>query len=219
MFIGHYAAAFIGASMAANTAPRVKLWQAFIAVQLIDFIWAALILLGVERGRIVEGFTAVNPLDLHHMPYSHSLLFCVIWAVIGGIGFKVLTRAKDWLGGVIFGALVLSHWFTDLIVHVPDLPLWPGSIKLGFGLWQNFALSMAVEIGLLWGAVMIYLWRREGVARRWIVGLALAMTALQLMNVAGPLPQDLSVVAGSGLMVFTALVLIAAWVERRATTA
>lgn len=219
MFIGHYAAAFIGASMAAKTAQPVKLWQAFIAVQLVDFIWAVLIILGIEWGRIIDGFTAANPLDLHHMPYSHSLLFCVIWAVIGGVGFKVLTRAKDWLGAVTFGALVLSHWFTDLIVHVPDLPLWPGSTKFGFGLWQNLALSMAIELGLLWGAVMIYLWRRGSVSRRWIVGLALAMTALQLINAAGPLPHDLSVVAGSGLVVFTALVLIAAWVERRAITA
>jgi hypothetical protein len=36
------------------------------------------------------------------------------------------------------GALVLSHLdYFDVIVHIPDLPLYPGdSPKVGMGLWK-----------------------------------------------------------------------------------
>jgi len=34
-------------------------------------------------------------------------------------------------------AAVLSHWFLDVIVHIPDLPLTPfGDFKVGMGLWN-----------------------------------------------------------------------------------
>src|ERR1041385_9496545 len=48
MFIGHY-----GPGFAAKAAVRaVPLWVLFVAVQFLDFVWAALVLLGVEKVRI-----------------------------------------------------------------------------------------------------------------------------------------------------------------------
>jgi len=152
MFIGHYAAAPIGAATG-----KIKLWHGFIAVQLVDFAWAIFILLGIEKARVVPGFTEANPLDLHFTPYTHSLLFSFIWAAIGMIAFKLLTRAKDWTGALIFGTLVLSHWIADVIVHIPDMTLWPGSVKIGFGLWQHVEISFPLEIGLTVLAFAYYL--------------------------------------------------------------
>jgi hypothetical protein len=61
MFVGHY-----GVSFAARAVqPRVPLWHLFVAVQWLDVVWAPLVLLGVEKVRIVPGFTATNPLDLY----------------------------------------------------------------------------------------------------------------------------------------------------------
>ena len=54
MFVGHY-----GVSYAAKPfAPRVPLWVWFIAVQWLDVIWSVLVLTGIEKLRIVPGFTA-----------------------------------------------------------------------------------------------------------------------------------------------------------------
>jgi hypothetical protein len=68
MFVGHY-----GASFAAKKADdSIPLWVLFLAVQLLDVVWAPLVLLGIEKVRIVPGFTATNPLDLYYMPYTAS---------------------------------------------------------------------------------------------------------------------------------------------------
>ncbi len=48
MFIGHYGPA------AAIAGERVKLWHGFTAVQFLDILWAPLVLMGVEKVRIVE---------------------------------------------------------------------------------------------------------------------------------------------------------------------
>src|SRR5918995_6587119 len=77
MFIGHYGVSFA----AKRVAPAVPLWILFVAVQLLDVLWAPFILLGIEKVRIVPGITASNPLDLYYMPYTHSLLAAVLWSI------------------------------------------------------------------------------------------------------------------------------------------
>jgi hypothetical protein len=69
MFVGHY-----GVSFAAKpVGNRVPLWVWFIAVQWLDVIWSVLVLTGIEKLRIVPGFTEANALDLYYMPYTHGL--------------------------------------------------------------------------------------------------------------------------------------------------
>jgi hypothetical protein len=69
MFVGHYAPAFA----LKPAAPGVPLWALFISVQLLDLVWALLILTGVEHARMVPGHMALSPIILDYMPYSHSL--------------------------------------------------------------------------------------------------------------------------------------------------
>lgn len=74
MFIGHY-----GAGLAVKAADRsIPLWLLFLAVQLVDVAWAVLVILGIEKVRIVPGITATNPLDLYYMPYTHSLVAALL---------------------------------------------------------------------------------------------------------------------------------------------
>ena len=55
MFVGHYSVAF-----ACRTNGNPPLWVLFVAVQFLDYIWATLVLLGIEKLRVVKGFTAVH---------------------------------------------------------------------------------------------------------------------------------------------------------------
>ena len=76
MFVGHY-----GVSFAAKRGDdSIPLWVLFVAVQLLDVVWAPLILLGVEKMRIVPGFTATNPLGRWlSVSYSRKTRGRVTW--------------------------------------------------------------------------------------------------------------------------------------------
>ena len=61
MFLGHYSVAFA----ARTERNKIPLWVLFVAVQLLDLLWAPFVFLGFERVRIVLGITATSPLDLY----------------------------------------------------------------------------------------------------------------------------------------------------------
>ena len=114
MFIGHY-----GPALAIKAIrPAIPLWLLFIAVQLVDVGWAVLVLLGVEKLRIVPGITASNPLDLYYMPYTHSLAAAALWAGAAIILGKFLPGVRTWPAAAWVGAAVFSHWLLDLLVGI-----------------------------------------------------------------------------------------------------
>ena len=78
MFVGHYSVAFA----CRTERNRIPLWVLFVAVQFLDYVWATLVLLGIEKLRVIKGFTAGSMLDSYFHPYSHSLIMAVIWSVI-----------------------------------------------------------------------------------------------------------------------------------------
>jgi len=65
MFVGHYGVAFA----VKTERNKIPLWVLFVGVQLLDFLWAPFVLLGIEKVRFVPGITATNALDLYYMPY------------------------------------------------------------------------------------------------------------------------------------------------------
>src|SRR5216110_1016954 len=136
MFVGHYGVSF-GAKKAE---PAIPLWVLFIAVQLLDVLWAPFVLLGIEKVRIVPGFTATNPLDLYYMPYTHSLVAALVWSVAAAGAYHLLRRSNP-RTSVLIGLAVLSHWILDFVVHRPDLPLYDNSAKVGLGLWNHTAVA------------------------------------------------------------------------------
>ena len=76
MFVGHYSVAFA----CRTERNKIPLWVLFVAVQFLDYIWATLVLLGIEKLRVIKGFTAGSMLDSYFHPYSHSLITAVIWS-------------------------------------------------------------------------------------------------------------------------------------------
>lgn len=56
----------------------------------------------------------------------------------------------------------LSHWVLDFVTHRPDLPLYPGGPRVGLGLWNSVAGTVAVESLMFAAAVGLYTGRRRG---------------------------------------------------------
>ncbi|HET6543244.1 MAG TPA: hypothetical protein VFG46_22310, partial [Chryseolinea sp.] len=130
MFIGHFAAGMA----AKKIQPTLSLGTLFLAAQFLDLLWPTLLLLGIEHVIISPGISKMTPLAFVDYPISHSLLVVTIWSLLFGICFFLFTRNR--IGALLLSGLVLSHWVLDVIVHVPDLPLYPGpSPKVGLGLW------------------------------------------------------------------------------------
>lgn len=153
MFIGHYAPAFVGKTIARS----VPLWVLFAAVQLVDIGWGMFVATGIEHVRIIDGFTASNDLDLYDMPWTHSLLMAGVWSVVAGYLWSLIAVSDKRTGGIVVGVAVFSHWLIDLLVHVPDLALYPGAdIKLGFGIWNNAPLAIGLELAFFLIGLTLY---------------------------------------------------------------
>jgi hypothetical protein len=156
MFLGHYSVAFAGRT----ERNKVPLWVLFVAVQLLDLLWAPFVFLGHEKVRIVLGITATRPLDLYYMPYTHSLIGAFVWSALAAFVYKVVRGAKASSSAALIVALaVLSHWILDLIVHRPDLPIYDDTLKVGLGLLNYRGAEFAMEIALLVIGIALYLKR------------------------------------------------------------
>ena len=148
MFVGHYSVAFAVKS----DENKIPLWVLFVAVQLLDFLWALFVLLGIEKVRLVPGITATNALDLYYMPYTHSLVGAVVWSGLAALVYKSVLGAKAPRAAALVVALaVFSHWILDLIVHRPDLAIYDDTLKVGLGLWNYRGLEFGLEIAILAG--------------------------------------------------------------------
>jgi membrane-bound metal-dependent hydrolase YbcI (DUF457 family) len=210
MFVGHYGVAF--AAAARRDPPR--LGSLFVAAQLVDIAFFAFLPLGIEHMRIVAGRSAMNPMDLYDMPWTHSLAGALGWSLAFALLLRV--RLKRWTGALIGGAVVFSHWLLDLAVHVPDLTIAGAPPKFGFGLWNHPAIEMPLELLLLLGGAYIYARATRPVARPWLLPALLALLlALQAYNWFGPPPTavDLSWSA-MGLFFYGVAALGAWWVAR-----
>ena len=143
MFVGHYAAAMAAKAIE----PKAPMWTLAAASQLIDIGWSAFIIAGIERASVDPALPG-STLVLEHMPWTHSLPAVFAWSAGAAILVLLLLRLPIWASAIV-GLTVLSHWVLDLLVHRPDLELWPGGERLGFGLWNYPVPEQAVEIGLI----------------------------------------------------------------------
>jgi hypothetical protein len=205
VFIGHWAPA-LAASAASKKAPRLAVL--FVAGQLVDWAFFLLVLTGTEHMRITPGVTVMNPMDLYHMPYTHSLIGNAAFAL--GFGALVLALGRNYLAAGLAAGVVLSHWLLDLLVHARDLTLFGTAPKLGMGLWNHPMIEMPLELGITFGALGWYVRKRRPDSKR--VGLlAVALLAVQAINWFVPVGPEVN--AATSLLAFFAygLVTLAAW--------
>jgi membrane-bound metal-dependent hydrolase YbcI (DUF457 family) len=211
MFLGHYAVA-IGAK---KVAPKTSLGTLLAAAAFLDLVWPVLVLAGVERVAVAPGATAFTPLDFEHYPISHSLLMSVVWGAAFGAVYYLARR--DRRGAAVLGALVVSHWLLDAVVHRRDLPLTlGGAARIGFGLWNSIPGTLAVELAMFAAGVWLYVGTTR--ARDRIGGIGLAAFLLFVLVIYagaafGPPPPNAVMIASSDMGQWL-VVLLAAWIDR-----
>ncbi|OWW21696.1 hypothetical protein [Noviherbaspirillum denitrificans] len=210
MFVGHYSAAFL----AKRVAPAVPLPVYFVTCQLIDLFWGGFVLLGVEKMRVIPDFTRSNGLDLYFMPYTHSLSSALLWSIGTAILFWLCTPrlAQRTRCAIAIGLTVAAHWMLDLLVHIPDLPLWFDSMKVGLGWWNYWTFALLLELALMWGSVLLCLGTVAENRHRYLL-LAVAMTGLHLYSLFKQ-PAEPSAVAMQLLGAYLALTVGAWWASR-----
>jgi membrane-bound metal-dependent hydrolase YbcI (DUF457 family) len=212
MFIGHLGVAF-GLK---RVAPEVNLGVAVTAATLPDIVWPLLVIAGAESVRIDPGNTLLIPLDFVSYPYSHSLAMTFVWALLFGAGFFRLRGSMP--GAFWLAVAVVSHWFLDLVVHGPDLPLVPGAeTRVGLGLWNSLAATLLVEGSVfvlgVWGYLSVTRRRdRTGDLALW--GLVVLLFMAYAGSLFGPPPPDATAIVAADLLGTALTIAWAVWIER-----
>jgi membrane-bound metal-dependent hydrolase YbcI (DUF457 family) len=214
MFVGHYSVAFA----AKSEKNKIPLWVLFVAVQFLDYVWATLVLLGIEKLRVIKGFTAGSMLDSYFHPYSHSLPTALMWSAIAAVVYKAIRRAKaSNSAAVVVGLAVFSHWLLDFIAHPRDLPLYDNTMKVGLGMWNYRDPEFALEIALLAGGIIVYLARNvmPPIRKTAIIGFGIVLIIVQIGDTYVPRAPLTDKATAMGVWIFyTLFVLIAFLVEK-----
>lgn len=216
MLIGHFGVGFA----AKRVSREVSLGTLLMASQFIDLIWPLLLLLGLERVEIDPGNTAFTPLDFVYYPITHSLFSVVVWAILFGVVYYFIKKRIT--AAVTLGALVVSHWCLDLVVHGPDLPLLPWSdLKVGLGLWNSVPLSILIESLIFATGAFVYFKTTRSLnwkGRVSLWSLLIFLTVIYLMNIFGPPPTSARSIGWIGLAQWL-LVAWGFWIDRNRSTA
>lgn len=202
MLAGHLAVALA----ARRAEPKLSLGVTLAGAFGLDLLWPILLLTRIESVRVQRGDTASTNLAFDHYPWSHGLVPVLAWSLLAGLVARRITRSTR--AGIVMGGLVTSHWVLDVVVHRPDLPLWPGGPMVGLGLWNSVPLSMAVEGTLLVAGLWYYL---RGTRRRDAIGIWAPVALVALIGLLwatqpiAPLPPSANAVAWSALVMWIVL--------------
>jgi hypothetical protein len=212
VFIGHYALAF-GAK---KLAPSASLGTLFLACQFADLLWPTLLMLGVEVVAIDPGNTLLTPLNFVSYPYSHSLVMLLVWSALFAIAYRLLKGSSRGVA-VTLAALVFSHYILDVITHRPDMPITIGGPqRLGLGLWNHPAASLALESALFIAGATLYAATtraRDRIGNAALWSMIAALGAIYFAALYGPPPPSVAAVAGAGQLLWL-FVLWGYWVDR-----
>jgi hypothetical protein len=226
MFVGHYSVAFA----ARSEKNKIPLWVLFIAVQFLDYVWATLVLLGIEKLRVTKGFTAGSMLDSYFHPYSHSLIAAILWSCAAALAYKVICSRHGCHyskgAALVVGLAVFSHWILDLVAHPRDLAIYDNAWKVGFGLWRYRNPEFALEIALLAIGIILYLARNvmPAIRKTAVVAFGVALVVIQIGDTYVPRNPLTDKQTVTGVWIFyTLFVVVAFLIEkiggRRQTTA
>jgi hypothetical protein len=143
------------------------------------------------------------------------LVGVLVWAIFFGTIYYFIK--KNYKTSIILGLLVLSHWFLDLIVHIPDLPIIPGEgLKVGLGLWNSFAATLIVE-GLVF-TIGLYLYLKSTKTKNKtgnysLLGLVIFLVAIYISNLIGPPPESAKAIGIVGNAQWL-IILWAYWIDK-----
>jgi hypothetical protein len=214
MFVGHYSVAFA----TKTDRNKIPLWVLFIAVQFLDYIWATLVLLGVEKLRVIKGFTAGSMIDSYYHPYSHSLIAALIWSAVAALIYKSVWRARaSNAAALLVGLAVFSHWILDFIAHPRDLAIYDNTWKVGLGFWNYRDPEFALEVALLAGGIVLYLARNvmTTIRKAAIIAFGIALVIVQIGDTYVPRTPLTDKATAMGVWVFYTLFVVVAYLLER----
>lgn len=120
--------------------PTAPLFLLLISVQLIELFWVLFNYIGWEHFSVSNG-----KVHLDFLPYSHSILSCVVAAVIS---FAVINWGyKNRKLAIAFSIGVLFHIIIDVVFHEKDIRLSPffDTPVFGFGILTYPLLNFVIE--------------------------------------------------------------------------
>lgn len=218
MFVGHLA---VGLA-AKRFAPKTSLGTLLLASQFADVLWPVLLLANVEHARIVPGITRASAFDFYDYPITHSLYAMCAWGFFLASVYFVLKRYRAGALAIFVG--VVSHWFLDLVVHRPDLPLLPGSQqKLGLGLWNSIAGTLVLEGAIFILGVWIYVSAtrlsrvdrpRDRAGRIGFWGMVLLLLLFWIPSLLGAAPPSMNAVAITGIAGALLILIWGYWIDK-----
>jgi hypothetical protein len=192
MILGHLAVGFASKRLA----PRTSLGWLMIAPLLLDLLWPIALALGLESVRIVPGITKFSPFDFVSYPWTHSLLMACAWGTMYGGDYY--WRNHDLRASSVLALGVVSHWVCDWVVHRPDLQISTWSeLRVGLGLWNHPAATMALELAMFAGGIAIYLGMTKARDRAGAIALwsfVAFMVVLYFASAFGPPPPSVTAV-------------------------
>ncbi len=215
MFLGHF-----GAGLGAKKIDSMpSLGTLFFASQFIDLLWPILLLFGIERVIIEPGNTVFTPINFVYYPFSHGLLSVLLWGVAFGLVYYLIKKKLK--TAFLLGVLVLSHWFLDLLVHRPDLPILPGSeIKAGLGIWNSVWLTVTLEVVVFAAGIFFYLKATKAKNKKGNFGLwsfIFFLLIIYTLNMFSAPPDSAQAIGLVGLSQWL-LVLWGYWIDKNRTT-
>jgi hypothetical protein len=196
LFVGHFGFGLAGKAMA----PRISLGTLFFSVQLADALWPLLLLAGIEHVHIVPGMMRMSGLNFWDYPISHSLAALTAWGILFGAIYFVARRYLA--GALVLAAGVVSHWFLDVLMHRPDMPVFPRGPYVGLALWNSLPGTLAAEGGLYALGIFVYLrvtTARDAVGTWALWSFLVVLPAMWLMALFGPPPPSERALAWSAL--------------------
>jgi hypothetical protein len=161
--IGHLAAGLA----VKPAAPKIPLWVFLVAGETNDILYLLFTSTGLEQKvdmtmSFSQGVRYLAPVS---NPWSHGFFISVVWSLAAAmIGFLFY---KDRRSGLLFGAVVFSHWALDFLMH-SNLPLFfDGSPLVGLGLENSrpgFLFMTIFDLVILAAGIAIYLRAKKRLA-------------------------------------------------------
>lgn len=213
MFVGHY-----GVALAAKgLQPARSLGGLFVATQLLDVTYAALLLAQVERVSIDPHGTGPADVEMEFVPLSHGLLGATALAALTytAVAGGRPRRARRRGAAALLGAVLLSHWILDAVVH-DRLPVLDHRLEIGLGL--PVVTALLLETALLVGGLVLYLRgtrARSRLGRFGVPALVLGLAAFNVYVATAPTPASVTVLAASNLAAYAVIAAGAEWLDRQ----
>jgi hypothetical protein len=163
--------------------PDAPLPLLLLSVQLMELLWVALNLAGVERVTTEPAVHSVADVHLAYMPWSHSVGTMLAVALL--VWLAARAAGQPWLG-LALGLGVASHLVLDLLTHDHDLAWAPGlGGHLGLGLYGAAPMA-AFVVELAYGVLCWWIYRGGRALLAVIIGFNLANVTFFSAAIPGP---------------------------------